>query len=192
MPRSAAPLAGLTLAVLAAGCAASKGRSDGVDAGGEPTPLTTVRVAGDGGSAVSFATGGSAPAASVQPLAVSADAAWAALPAVYTALGIDFTTLDASRRTIGNGALRVRRKLGDVPVSRYLSCGNTNSNETYELTIAVQSVVAPAGNGASTVSSLVQGTARSALFTSADVACVTTRELEKRIGLALAQKAAGM
>lgn len=56
---------------------------------------------------------------------LSANALWDALPAAYQVVGIEVGTLDQENRVIGNRRLRVSRRLGGEPLSRYLRCGET-------------------------------------------------------------------
>jgi hypothetical protein len=186
MPPRATPLLSLPLVGLVAACASTPSASPRTDV--TPT-TTTTRVVGSGGDLA--LTTAASPTGRTDALAVPLDAAWRSLPAVYTALGIDFTTLDESRHVIGNDALKLRRKLGEVPVTRYLSCGSMNGSDTYEMTMNVQTVLTPAPDGGTTVSSVVLGTARSLLFSSADVTCGTTQQLEQKIVALLLEKARG-
>ena len=115
---------------------------------------------------------------------VPVDSAWGLLPAVYTELGVDFTTLDQTNRVIGNDALRAPQRLGKVPLSRYVSCGTDNGRDnadSYVVTMAVRTQLLPGSGSQTTVASAVTATARSLLFNSGDVACASTQRLEDEI-----------
>ena len=177
MPRRRSPLPLLALAAVAA-CGAP--RSPVVSTG---DATSTIRVAGGGGSGTMLSTVAS-PTGLVDSYDAPLDAVWAALPAVYTELGIDFTTLDQTRRVIGNNELRVRQQLGKVPLSRYVACGAENGRDnadSYAVTLSVNTQVVPGEGGATRAVSVVQGTARSLLFSNGDVACASTQRLESRI-----------
>lgn len=177
----------LTLALAAAACGGSRAA---VDTGGDTQ--STVRVLSGAGERSGVLTTTSSYRGLVDALEVRADSAWRLMPAVYTELGIDFTTLDQSRRLIGNDALRVRQRLGRVPLSRYVACGTDNGRDkadSYVVTMAVRTQLAPdsAGSG-TTVATTVQATARSLLFNSGDVACASTQRLEDQIAKTLRAK----
>src|SRR5690606_40865365 len=62
-----------------------------------------------------------------------------ALP-IYESLGIPITRVDATSHIIGNEGLKVRRRLGDAPLTRYLDCGSGQGGpnaDTYEVHLAV-------------------------------------------------------
>jgi hypothetical protein len=119
---------------------------------------------------------------------------WDAMPAVYGALGIDFTTLDQKNRVIGNPELRVRHRLGKVPLSRYVACGGNGSQDnadSYEVKLTITTQLTPAvGQTGTTVATVVQATARSLLFNSGDVSCASTQQLEHRITEVLRERLA--
>ena len=121
----------------------------------------------------------------VDVLAAPPDSVWRLLPAVYGELGIDYSTLDQTGRVIGNDALRLRNRLGKVPLSRYVACGTDNGREnadSYAVTMSVRTWVLPdSASAGTTVATSVHATARSLLFNSGDVACSSTQRLEAQI-----------
>ena len=183
--------AGALVVLGAAGCGGS--RAPAVVAGGDAQ--STVRVSNDVGGRGTQLTTTSNYAGLVDELPVAADSAWALMPAVYGELGINYNTLDQTRRVIGNDALRVRQRMGDMPLSRYLSCGSDNGREnanSYAVTMAVRTQVAAGTTpGTTTVVTTVRATARSLLFNSGDVECASTQQLEERIAKALKAKIGG-
>ena len=187
MPRRQPALC-LTLA-LAAACASSRAS---VDPGGDTQ--STVRVASGAGERGGMLTTTSSYRGLVDALDAPVDSLWPLMPAVYTEVGLDFTTVDQTRRVIGNDALRARQRLGRVPLSRYLSCGQENGREnadSYVVTMAVHTQLVPdSARSGTTVATTVHATARSRLFNSGDVACASTQRLEDQIAQTLRAKRA--
>ena len=185
--RPAAPATlGLTLLLGACG----GGRTRIVTAAENQTPVRVVSGAGSRASALNVV---STSRALVDRVTVSADSAWRVLPAVYADLGVDYETLDQARRVIAHDALAVRRRLGRVPLSRYVACGAANGRDnadSFAVTMAVRTQVVPDSAGAAVVST-VSATARSLLFNSGDVACSSTQFLEDRIAALVKEKTGG-
>jgi ribulose 1,5-bisphosphate carboxylase large subunit-like protein len=183
-PRPALCLAFAT--VLTAACGGA--RAPVVDDGGQ----STVRVSNDVGAGRTQLITTSNYRGLVDELPLAVDSVWALMPAVYTELGIDFTTLDQKNRVIGNDALHARQRLGKMPLSRYVSCGTDNGRDnadSYAVTMAVRTqLVAGSGSG-TTVATTLHATARSLLFNSGDVACASTQRLEDQIAKLLKEKA---
>jgi hypothetical protein len=119
-----------------------------------------------------------------QDVAAPGDAVWRALGAAHDSLGIPVTVRDERARTIGNDGLKLRRRLGQVPLQRYLDCGNTQGGpnaESYEVHLVVRTQVLPAGSGSSRVSSTVQAQARPVNFSGDWIRCTSRNTLEKAI-----------
>ena len=58
------------------------------------------------------------------------------LRAAYDSLAIPVAVFNAATGTMGNSSLRVRRRLGDVAISKYINCGNVQggpSADAYEI-----------------------------------------------------------
>ena len=110
-------------------------------------------------------------------------AVWTLLVAAYDSIGIPVTTSVPPQGLIGNEGFKVRRKLKDAPLTRYLDCGNTQggpSAETYEITLAVKTQLVPA-DGAVTATTMVNATGRPVALASNDIRCSSTGRLEARI-----------
>lgn len=109
-----------------------------------------------------------------------------ALSAAYATLNIPVTDINQQARTLGNSALRARRRVGDVPTMRAFDCGGDSgmpNAETYQLTLIIQSKVIPSDAGGSVVLTTVEGTGRNpTTAASSDVRCASLGVLEKRIG----------
>src|SRR5438270_9156489 len=127
----------LISSVALAGCASSKTATSAptpaTAATGASTPLETVRISASLGGGTS--TIETHPASGPTKIAVgfSADRVWRVLKIAYDSLAIPVSTLDPSARTIGNGSLRIRRRLGDVAVSKYINCGNTQGGSSADV-----------------------------------------------------------
>jgi hypothetical protein len=143
----------------------------------------TVRVVGGTGTMTSVGTTTSDHAVTTKLMALPARV-WQVLPIVFDSLGIAIADLDQQARVIGNRDLKVRGKLGKVPLRRYVDCGNAQgapSADTYEVSLAVMTQVQPADSVSTNVSTLVQAVARPVNFAGEYVRCLSTRALEKEL-----------
>ena len=116
---------------------------------------------------------------------VAADRLWPEVPAAYDALGIPITTVNAEARVIGALQARVRGRIGDAPVSRFVRCGSTMTGEVadqYEvhLTSITQVEPAAADSGRSILSSHVTAVAQGTASGNT-VQCATRGRLEGNI-----------
>lgn len=134
-----------------------------------------------------------APLETAVPVAL--EQAWAALPAVYELLEIPVSTVDPATKLLGNQALQARTRLGKVPLSRYLSCGQnsvtgTPNADSYAMTIRVLTQLQPGPDGGTRVSTLVDAYGRAQAFNNGDVTCGSTGVLEQQIAARVATLAA--
>jgi hypothetical protein len=166
----------LSVLVIAA-CASSKGSS------APPMPDQTIRIpAGGGGTATTLAIS-SSTSSSTKSLTAPAEKIWNVLPAVYDSLGIPVTDRDPASHAMGNSSFKVRRRIGNVPLSRYLDCGDTQgapSADSYEILLSINSRVQPGEAGATTVVVTVDGMGRPIFLSSEYVHCGSKGGLEKR------------
>jgi hypothetical protein len=112
------------------------------------------------------------------------DKVWRALPTVFDSLGIPLTDLNPATHILGNSGMKVHKTLGKVSLSKYLECGSTQgypSAETYDIQISVRTQVEDAGNGATSIGTLVEAAGRPMAFAGEYVRCTTKGELESRI-----------
>jgi hypothetical protein len=177
--RAFAPSSAVLLtAVALAACATSPGASPRTE---------TVRVIGAGGAMTAEIhpsdnlIGGDVP--------VPIDRAWTAVRVVYDSLRLSVARLDPATHTIESSTLRVRRRLGDVPLSRYLHCGTAQggqSADSYEVQLTVRTVLKP-NEPATTVSTSVSAEGRPITLSGDYSPCTSTGNLEKRIVALVAQ-----
>ncbi|MBX9929106.1 MAG: hypothetical protein K2X99_09355 [Gemmatimonadaceae bacterium] len=155
--------------------------------------VSTVRVVGTGG-------GGTAVNAQAVTFAndalikASALALWKALPAAYDSVGITFGILDAARLSGGHSDLRPRRRLGKAALSTLLDCGSAQgapSADSYDVRLSVLSQLTRVTDSTTTLSTLVQATARPISTAGDPVRCTTTGVLEGRIKAVAQQLATG-
>lgn len=197
------PFASSAFALLAAGvgvrtgvtaCASTPTSAAAPIPGATGTKQTTVRV--DGGT-----TQGSYQTqlthddyATYTDLAVTADRAFAVLAIVYEQLGLKVNTAVTEARTLGVNAARVRR-VGNDPMSRFLSCGSdvtgTPIANSYAVTLTVMSRVTPSGTSGSVLSTQVIGTAQPMAVSGTVVNCQSTGLLEDRIAKTAQLRSAG-
>ena len=166
----------LSIAGLAGCASSSRARNDAPP----PHPPELVTTAATSAFDVTKRSGPDTGAVMVR---ASVDAVWEALIATYEDLGIPVTTLDVSSRTLGNGELKVRRRLGTVPLATYIDCGDTQggrSAETYEVVVSIYSQILSVGPNTNRVRSSFQSMGRPISFASDYRRCRSTGALEKR------------
>ena len=163
-------------AILLSACASSQGGS------APPVPDQTYRIpSGDGGTTTMRAIG-SDPSFSTKTISASAERIWSVLPAVYQSLGLPVTDRDAAAHTIGSSSFKVRRQLGNVPLSRYLDCGSTqggSSADSYEILISVNTRVQSGPLDSTTVSTVVDAMGRPVFLSAEYIHCGSKGSLEK-------------
>ena len=168
--------AALAASALSAACASGGGGTTGSPA------METVRVA----------SGNSAMTTTVRPtvnasgatVAFSLALTWAALRAVYDSLGIAVATVDQGNHVIGNPEMKLRRRLGEVGLSKYIDCGNTQgapSAETYEIRMSVFTQAQAATPTSTSVLTTVEARGRPITMSGEYSICSSTGLLERRI-----------
>lgn len=175
-------LAGLAL-TLAAGCASSTSPPP------EAARPETVRIVNAGGGGMSIGTS-NAPRAMATKIARPVADVWAVVPQVLESIPIPVDHLDHNTRTAGNSSLKLRRRLGKAPVSRYLDCGTTQAGpnaDSYEVLLSVMVETQPA-DGQTQIRTSVQGLARPVLFAGDYIRCQTTDELERYIAKLIGER----
>jgi hypothetical protein len=165
-------------AVLLAACASSQQNTSA------PPPIEqTVHVATATGATGSTMSLTQSDDPSRRTVAAPTARVWDVLPAVYQALGLPITDRNNQAQSIGTTSFKVRRRLGDAPLSRYLDCGDTQgspSANSYEVILSVNTRLAPAAGDSTAVSTTVTAQARPVFVSGEYVNCGSTRELEKR------------
>ena len=149
-----------------------------------PAP-ETVRVMGSANPTGTIAMGMVATPASARSATflTTPEAVWDVLPAAYESLGIPISMSDAGARTLGNAGFNVRRRLGSVPLVRYIDCGTTQggpSAETYDIRLVINSVVR-AGEASTTLATTVEAMGKPVAFSGEYIRCSSSGVLETRI-----------
>jgi hypothetical protein len=109
---------------------------------------------------------------------------WSKLVAAYDEIGIPVNISNPPQGVLGNDGFKLRRRLKDVPLTRYLDCGNTQggpSAETYEILLAIRTQLIPA-DGAITATTMVDASGRPVAISGNYVKCGSNGKLEARIG----------
>jgi hypothetical protein len=138
-------------------------------------------------------TTGASEGPRIEVVPASIDRIWAVLPAVYDSLQIPVTDRDETEHRIGNQGLRVRGRLGGVPLTRYFNCGSSQGGpnaETYQLHISVLTF-ARAQGPATAMATTLQATARPVTLSGEAVQCSSTGALENRIVAMVRERARG-
>jgi hypothetical protein len=110
---------------------------------------------------------------------------WAVLPAVYDSLHIPRSQVDEATHVLGNTGLKLRRRLGTIPLSRLLECGSAQggpSADTYEVFLSILTTVQPGTEaGTAFVATTIDAQARPVSFAGEYVRCGSKGELEQRV-----------
>ena len=169
--------AAVVLALVISGCASS---APGSDIGARDQ---TVRLTDGSGTGSLHIRPTDAMAVSNVPY--PAEAVWNVMASVFDSLGIAVGTLDPKKYVIGNTALKVHGRLGSVPLSRYIDCGQTQgfpSAETYDVHLSVLTQVTPGKEpNTSAIATLIEAAARPMQFKGDYANCQSRGELEVRI-----------
>jgi hypothetical protein len=164
--------------VTVAGCASSS--SSGVAMSGPATQTLSVA----GGGSMTINASGSGPVS--HRIEAAVDRVWRVMPAAFDSLGVPVTRLDQAQKVIGNEGFKIRQKLKNVNLSRYLDCGQTQigpNADSYEVFMVLLVQVRPVANVA-TASSLVttfEASARPLTFSQGYSRCTTSAALEQRL-----------
>jgi len=123
------------------------------------------------------------------------DSVLVALQAIYTKLGVDVTLLNPATGEIGNIKFSKVGRLGDTPLSRYVSCGVTATGvaaDTYRVTMSLVSrVTANVAETGSTVSTQLAAYAQDVGTGTGRISCSTTGALESRLNQMLLNRFGG-
>lgn len=168
------------LSIAAAAACASSPRTPTVSEGTATPPPT--RIVGTGGS-IELRTSASV-SKDIVKVEGSASEVWSRLVAAYDSLGIPVSISNQPQGLLGNDGFKLRRRLKNVPLTRYLDCGNTQggpSAETYEILLSVKTQLLPA-DGGFTATTLVDASGRPVALSGGYVKCESTGRLETRIG----------
>ena len=165
------------LVTAAVGCAS---------AGGSSSPATTpetVRI-NNGVNNTMTTSFMNAPSSNGGVVAYPAERVWSVMRAVYDSLSIPVANQNASVKTLGNADLRLKRRLGDVALSKYINCGSTQgfpSADTYEVFLSVMTQLSPTASGGTQIATTIQGQARPITISGEPVRCTSLTTLESRI-----------
>ena len=162
---------------VASGCASGGGSAPG------PSGPMTQSIGIAGGDRLTISPG---PGPTTHAINAGVDHVWRVLPAVFDSIGVPVTRVDPVQRVIGNDGFKTRLRLRNVPLSRYIDCGQTQigqNADSYEVIITLLVQVRPGAN-AVTSSSLVttfETVARPLTFSQAYSRCTTKATLEPRL-----------
>ena len=149
------------------------------------TPLESIRISGGAGLPTTTVDTHPTNASAVAIVGFPLDRVWGALKTAYDSLPIPVSTLDPATHTIGNTTMRVRRRLGDVAMSKYINCGNTQggpSADTYEIVLSVVTRAETSEPGMSRLVTSVDAMGRPLTISAEYARCTSTGGIEKRIG----------
>jgi|SRR6185437_749877 hypothetical protein len=147
-----------------------------------PDVSQTMRVSGAGPAAIAISADASVNA-STATVAFPLASVWRALPWVFDTLSIPIGTVDPAQHVMGNSALKLRRRLGKTPLSRFIDCGTAQASpsaDTYDVQLSVLTQAQPSDSG-TTVSTTVDAVARPADMRGDFIHCSSNGVLEPLI-----------
>jgi hypothetical protein len=114
------------------------------------------------------------------------DRTWKFMPAVFATLEIPIESYNSESGVIGNSGLKLYRRLGKIPLTRALDCGQTQigpNADSYEVVLSVLTKVQRARGDTSntTVATTIEAAARPIQFRGDPVRCSSKGLLEARI-----------
>ncbi len=183
--RALATPALMLLCSLGAGC----GSSPSQDAPRAAPVRSVVRVAGS--APVEMHTEASVAQRTFQ---VPAEEVWALLPGVFERLEIPVTTIDPAARELGNPGFLARRVEGKR-MNSYLDCGTMLGGaiaNSHDITLSVITRLTAQEGGATSVTTVLDATARAQATSGGPVHCQSRGVLEERIGRLVAEALAGI
>lgn len=124
------------------------------------------------------------PVAGVSLVGAGIEKAWQVLPAVYDSLPIARTIFDPATHTIGTEGLQIRRRLGNVRLSKYLDCGvaqQGSSADSYDVNLTVTTQLTAEPTGATKVTTTVSAMAKPMMLSGEYSRCSSTGEIELRV-----------
>ena len=89
-----------------------------------------------------------------------------------------------ANHVIGNPDLKARRRLGEVPLGRFLNCGTTlgsPNTDTYEIRLSVLTSARRDSSGGTIVMTTVDAKGRPITISAEYTSCTSTGALEQRI-----------
>ncbi|MDH5234102.1 MAG: hypothetical protein OEW77_04020 [Gemmatimonadota bacterium] len=145
------PLAAL---VACGGSTTTSGRRD----------VTTVTVGGAEGGSLRIRNDYEATSAII---GLPIDKVWALLPEAFDTIGVAVTVRDPRQRLFGTDGVKVRQRIGGVPLSRFFDCGTTQvgaNADSYEIFLTVMTQLKPAEGDFTTMEVTVTARARPVAF----------------------------
>ena len=109
---------------------------------------------------------------------------WRAMPGVYQSLKIPLTTVDQATHTIGNEGLKALKRLGDVALSKYIDCGNSQigpNADSYDVHISIVSQLTANPNGTTKLTTNLVASARPLTYAQEYSRCSSKGVLEAKI-----------
>jgi hypothetical protein len=120
----------------------------------------------------------------VHTIPFSVDQVWRALPGVFDSLGVPLATIDPKTRTMGNPGFKLRSRLKNVPLSRFIDCGNStqvgSNADNYDVNLTVLAETRPAEPGSARVIITFQALAKPANFSQEYSQCSSRGVFETR------------
>lgn len=153
----------------------------------------TMRVVGQGGLTGNQLSMTSSSTASTTKLDFPLETIWRSLASAYDSLKIPITTIDPKKHLFGNEGMKVRQKLGNVLLSKYIDCGQAQigpSADSYDVYMEITTTVHSLSAGQTEVSTLVTSAAKPLAFGQEYSSCQTKGTIENAISAIVAAKAA--
>jgi hypothetical protein len=103
---------------------------------------------------------------------------------VFDSLGVPLATVDPKARTMGNTGFRLRGRLKNVPLSRFIDCGSStqigSNADNYDVSLTVLAEARPAESTSAKVIITFQAQAKPVNFSQEYSQCSSRGVFEKR------------
>ncbi len=152
-----------------------------------PTPTTTT-ISSQGWNLEVVQAG--ADAGYTEAVHASVEEVWTVLPAAYASAGILLAVQEREARFVGNPRIVVQGRLGNEPLSNFISCGitGTSAANTYRIELSVMTHLSEASDGKTRLRTEVEAFGRDLFAGNAPVRCATTFALERRIAAFVSER----
>jgi hypothetical protein len=154
-------------------------------------PAQTVRVTGSSGTGTSVnsstRTSGTYDVR-IDTVAAPLATIWKHLPAVYAGLDIPINQLDNTKNMVGNGGMKLYRKIGQTQLTKVLDCGRTQigpNADSYEIVMSVLTTLARVDSANTVVYTNIEASGQPMNYAGGQTRCRTRGELEKQMLLML-------
>ena len=112
------------------------------------------------------------------------DRVWRALPAAFDSVGVRVTRIDSVSKVVANDGFKVRQRLGQVALSRYIDCGQTQigpNADSYEVYITLIAEIRFSTAATTAMATTFEAAARPIAFSQGYSRCTSRGTFEAKL-----------